>query len=140
MKVYDPPEALRYLIDRGANNGNYVEDSNASMYGQSRKGAEETYMDKRSTFWGDIRLRLEKATLAHLDTVKLALGTEEKALMREMEDSDDIVLERRRLEIIRNKKGINAREIGNHALSDEGSGLTYTQSNGRGVTNGYAFG
>ena len=64
---------------------------------------------------------------------------EEKALMREMEDSDDIVLERR-LEIIRNKKGINDREICNNALSDGGSGLTYTQSNGRGVTNGYAFG
>jgi hypothetical protein len=139
MKVYDPPEALCYLIDRGANGGKYVEDSKANMYGQSRKDAEETYTDKRSTFWGDIRLRLEKATLAHLDTVKLALGTEEKALMREMEDSDGIVLERR-LEIIRNKKGINAREIGYHALSDEGSGLTYTQSNGRGVTNGYAFG
>ena len=56
-----------------------------------------------------------------------------------MEDSDDIVLERRS-EISRNKKWINAREIGNHTLSDEGSGLTYTQSNGRGVTNGYAFG
>ena len=56
-----------------------------------------------------------------------------------MEDSDDIVLERR-LEIIRNKKGINAREVGNHELSDEGSGLIYTLSNGRGVTNGYAFG
>ena len=83
---------------------------------------------------------MEKATLAHLDTVKLALGTEErKALMREMEDNDDIVLERR-LEIIRNKKGINVRKIGNHALSDEGSGLNYTQSNGRGVTNGYVFG
>ena len=81
---------------------------------------------------------MKKATLSHLNTVKLALGTEEKALMREMEDSDDIVLERR-LEIIRNKKGINAREIGNHALSDAESGLTYTQSNGRGVTNGYAF-
>ena len=110
-----------------------------SMYGQSRNDAEETYTDKRSTFWGDIRLQLEKATLVHLNTVKLALGTEEKALMREMGDSDDIVLERR-LEIIRNKKGINAREICNHVLSDEGSGLTYTQSNGRGVTNGYAFG
>ena len=59
--------------------------------------------------------------------------------MREMEDSDGIVLERR-LEIIRNKKGNYARETGNHALSDEGSGLTYTQSNGRGVTNRYAFG
>ena len=59
--------------------------------------------------------------------------------MREMEDSDGIVLERRS-EIIRNKKVINAREIGKHALSDEGSGLTYTRSNGRGVTNGYAFG
>ena len=74
------------------------------MYGQSRKDAEETYMDKCSTFCADIRLRLEKATLVHLNTVKLALGTEEKALMREMEDSDDIVLERR-LEISRNKKG-----------------------------------
>ena len=103
MKVYDPPEALCYLIDRGANGGKYVEDSKANMYGQSRKDAEETYTDKRSTFWGDIRLRLEKATLAHLDTVKLALGTEEKALMREMKDRDDIVLERRRLEIIQNK-------------------------------------
>ena len=59
--------------------------------------------------------------------------------MREMEDSDGIVLERR-LEIIQNKKGINTMEIGNNALSGEGSGLAYTQSNGRGVTNGYAFG
>ena len=95
MKVYDPPEALRYMIDRGANGGKYAEDSKASMYGQSRNDADETYTDKRSTFWGDIRLRLEKATLAQLNTVKLALGTEEeKALMREMEDSDGIVLER----------------------------------------------
>ena len=74
-----------------------------------------------------------------LNTAKLALGTDEKALMREIEDSDDIVLERR-LEIIRNKKGVNAREVGNHEPSDEGSGLIYTLSNGRGVTNGYAFG
>jgi len=51
------------------------------------------------TFWGDIHLRLENATLVRLNTVKLALGTDEKALMREMEDSDDIALERR-LEII----------------------------------------
>ena len=117
IKVYDPPEAfLCYLIDRGASGGKYVKDSKAtSMYDQSRKDAEETYTDKRSTFWGDIRLRLEKDTLAHLYTVKLALGTEEKALTREMEDSDDIVLERR-LEIIPIKKGINAREIGNNAL------------------------
>ena len=76
MKVYDPPEALRYLIDRGANGGKYVEDRKASMYGQSRENAEETYTEKCSTFWGDIRLRLEKATLAHLNTVILALGTE----------------------------------------------------------------
>ena len=96
-------------------------------------------MDKCSTFRGDIRIQLEKATLVKFNTVKLTLGTEETALMREMEDSDDIVLERR-LEIVRNKKGTNAREIGNNALSDGGSVLTYTQSNGRGMTNGYAFG
>jgi hypothetical protein len=91
------------------------------------------------TFWGDIHLRLENAALVHLNTVKLALDTEEKALMIETEDSDDIMLERR-LEIIRNKKGINAREVGNRELSDKVSGLIYTLSNGRGVTNGYAFG
>ena len=59
MKVYDPPEALNYLIDRGANGngGKYVEDSKArSMYGQSRKDAEEAHTDKCSTFWGDISL------------------------------------------------------------------------------------
>ena len=120
MKVHDPPEAVCYLIDRGANGGKYTEESKASMYDQSRKDAEEAFTDKCSTFLGDIHLRLEKATLAHINTVKLALGTEEKALMREMEDSDDIFLERR-LVISRNKKGINAREIGNNALSDEGS-------------------
>ncbi len=116
------------------------EHSKAIIYDHFRKDAEELHNDKCSrTFWGDIHLRLENATLVHLNTVKLARGTAEKALMREMEDSDDIALERR-LEIIRNMKGVNAREVGNHELSDEGSGLIYTLSNGRGVTNGYAFG
>ena len=116
------------------------EHSKVRIYDHFRKDAEETHNDKCSrTFWGDIRIRLENVTLVHLNTVKLALVTEEKALMREMEGNDDIILEGR-LEIIQNKKGINAREIGNNALSDKGSGLTYTQLNGRGVTNGYAFG
>ena len=79
----------------------------AIIYDHFRKDAEELHNDKCSrTFWGDIHLRLENATLVWLNTAKLALGTDEKALMREIEDSDDIVLERR-LKIIRNKKGVN---------------------------------
>ena len=76
--------------------------------------------------------------LVRLNTAKLALVMEEEALMREMEGNDHIVLERR-LEIIQNKQRVNARDVGNNALSDRGSGLTYNQLNCRGVTNGYAF-
>ena len=64
LKVDDLPEALCYLIDRGANGneyvedsgGKYVEDSKASMYAQFSKDAEETHKEECSTLWGDISL------------------------------------------------------------------------------------
>ena len=121
---------LQEMLDDG-------EHIKARIYDHFRKDAEETHNEICSrTFWGDIH----NATLVHLNTVKLALVTADKALMGEMEGNGHIVLERR-LKIVQNKKGrINAKNVGNNALNDEGSGLTYTRSNGRGVTNGYAFG
>ena len=117
------------------------------MHAKFRKDDEETHNDKCSTFCGDICIKLEKATLVRLNAVKLTVGMGEKAFLKEMEGSEDIVLERR-LGIVRNKKRINTREMNNRMTSKEASTDSHlstdednndTSSNGRGVANGYAF-